>query len=396
MRPILSIGFRGLRHRGIQVLVILAAYFLLANFLPLWTHQGLYTLSIFIKDLLMWMMPITVGLFIAHTICSFERQALFFVIAIIVFEALSNLSSVWYAFLCGHLAADTLPPLALPSAHFDLNVFWRLPLTRPAWWSADKGTLFGLLMGFSAAISKKAQYKQAIDRGKETVQWVLTHFFSRLIPVFILGFVARMHQMHLFHHLFAHYGALLAWLILFLAVYLGLLFLIGSGFSFKAIKNLLPAGGIALSSGCSISTMPWTIEGASKNLQNPPLAKAIIPATTNIQQIGDCIANTFLCFLIYRHFYGHNPEIMTWVHFSLVFVLARFATAAVLGGAIFIMLPIYETYLSFNAEMIAIILAFNVILDPLITCCNVVANGALCRIFERVWNSVLVVVPKRF
>jgi Na+/H+-dicarboxylate symporter len=146
---------------------------------------------------------------------------------------------------------------------------------------------------------------------------------------------------------------------------------------------------MALTSGCSISTMPWTIEGTSKNLQNPSFAQAVIPATTNIQQIGDCIANTFLCFILYRHFFGEAPDFHTWLSFTVVFVLARFATAAVLGGAIFIMLPIYENYLFFNGEMIAIILAFNVILDPLITSCNVIANGALCRVYERVWNSFL-------
>ena len=53
------------------------------------------------------------------------------------------------------------------------------------------------------------------------------------------------------------------------------------------------------------------------------------------------------------------------------------------------MLPIYESYLGFTPEMIAIILAVNVILDPLVTCTNVVANGALCRVFERVWNAAL-------
>ncbi len=121
-------------------------------------------------------------------------------------------------------------------------------------------------------------------------------------------------------------------------------------------------------------------------MQNPELAKAVIPATTNIQQIGDCIANTFLCFLLYLHFFGAPPDLATWASFSIVFVLARFATAAVIGGAIFIMLPIYESHLSFNPEMIAIILGFNVILDPLITSCNVIANGALCRIFEKAWN----------
>ena len=123
-------------------------------------------------------------------------------------------------------------------------------------------------------------------------------------------------------------------------------------------------------------------------MKNPKLAEAIIPATTNIQQIGDCIANTFLCFVIYKHFNGHAPDVGVWMTFSVAFVIARFATAAVLGGAIFIMLPIYETYLNFSPEMIAIILAFNVMLDPIITSTNVIANGALCSVFERFWMWV--------
>jgi Na+/H+-dicarboxylate symporter len=44
--------------------------------------------------------------------------------------------------------------------------------------------------------------------------------------------------------------------------------------------------------------------------------------------------------------------------------------------------------------MIALILALNVILDPLVTSCNVLANGALCRTFERVWHFAQAVTGK--
>jgi Na+/H+-dicarboxylate symporter len=181
-------------------------------------------------------------------------------------------------------------------------------------------------------------------------------------------------------------------LLLIWALYLGFLFLLSAGGSLRLglvhIKNLLPAGGIALGSGCSLSTMPWTISGAAKNLESPELAQAVIPATTNIQQIGDAIANTFLCYVLYSHYYGEAPSFSMWGAFSLAFVGARFATAAVLGGAIFIMLPLYESYLNFSPEMVAVILAYNVMLDPLITSSNVMANGALCRVFEGVWQRV--------
>jgi hypothetical protein len=378
------------KHRGLQVVLLLTLYLLLKNFLPLFVHQGFYTLSLLIKDLLIWILPLTVGFFIADTICRFEHKAPLFICCLLLFEALSNLACVWYAYSGGQLVAESLPLLQTAKIHDEFSALWRLPLTRPSWWTADKGTFAGLLFGFWGAMSKRVGLRQTLHKGKEWAQWMLTRFFSRLIPLFVLGFVARMSQTKLLNQIVSHYGELLLWLILFLTLYLLFLFFVSAGFSFsnllRPIKNLLPAGSLAFTSGCSLSTMPWTIEGTKKNLKNPPFAEAVIPATTNIQQVGDCIANAFLCFLIYRHFLGQSPDAFTWLNFSLIFVLARFATAAVIGGSIFIMLPIYETYLSFNAEMITIILAFNVLLDPIITSCNVMGNGALCGIFERVWS----------
>jgi len=378
-----------LKHRTVQVFFVLALYLLLSSSLPYAVHQWFYTVSLLIKDLLIWMMPITVGCFIAHAVCSFQYRAPLFIFVIILFEAVSNFSSVWIAFIAGHFSVEYLPSIRAEMSQMDLSALFRLPFTKPAWWSAEKGTLFGLVLGCVAAFSQNGKLVQAIQFGKKTVEWVLTRIFSRLIPLFVLGFVARMVQTNVISHLLSHYAMLLVWLVFLLGAYIGFLFVLGAG-SFKkaltAAKNLFPAATIAFSSGCSLSTMPWTIDGVSKNLKNPDLAKAVIPATTNIQQIGDCLVNAFLCFLIYRHFFGENPSPFLWIQFSLIFILARFATAAILGGAVFLMLPIYETYLHFNAEMIALILALNVILDPLVTCANVVANGALCRLFEKTWN----------
>jgi ADP-ribose pyrophosphatase YjhB (NUDIX family) len=389
MRPFLARIGRG---RSAQIILVVALYLSLASSLPLEVHQGLYAISLFIKDLLLWFLPITVSFFIAYAISSFEKRAPLFILSLFLFEALSNFMSVWYSFGFGHLVAQYL---GAPMPHHLSNVFdplWRLPLIKPAWWSADKGSLIGIAVGLSAVFNFP-RLGLVIKTGKETAEKILTQVFSRLIPLFILGFVARMYKTQLLNQMLTQYTDFLLGLFLCLGSYIALLFLMGSGFSkplfFKSIKNLLPAAGVAFSSGCSLSTMPWTIEGTAKNLRDPDLAKAVIPATTNVQQIGDCIANTFLCFLLYFHFNGHLPPLSIWIPFTLVFVLARFATAAVLGGAIFIMLPIYESYLGFTPEMIAMILAFNVILDPLITCSNVVANGALCRIFERVWRQVL-------
>lgn len=380
------------KHRSLQILLLIGGYLLVAAYLPLKAQQSLYAISLFLKDLLLWMLPITVGFFISYAISSFEKKAPVFVLFLFVFEAISNAASVWYAFACGHLVVNDLDTLTAYAGGDALEPLWRLPFLRPSWWSADKGTLLGLFLGIFSSFKKGSWLKELLSQGKEKMEKILTRFFSRLIPFFILGFVAKMHQTKLFHQLF-YQISLWGWLLCFLSLYLAFLFFLGSGFCRKTflrnVGNLLPAGGVAFSSGCSLSTMPWTIEGTAKNLKDPTLAKAVIPATTNIQQVGDCIANAFFCFWLYYQKNGICPDIFTWLSFSLVFVLARFATAAVLGGAIFIMLPIYEAYLGFTPEMIAIILALNVILDPLITSSNVMANGALCRIFEKVWTWFL-------
>ncbi|MCE3231219.1 MAG: hypothetical protein K0R52_1147 [Alphaproteobacteria bacterium] len=391
-----------LQQRGFQTVLILTVYVLTAGFLPYGVHQGFYTVSLFLKDVLMWGMPLTVGFFIAHTVTSFERRAPLLVLTLLIFETVSNFSSVWYAFGSATFAADYLPLIKATTLERHFQPLWRIPLSRPEWWSAEKGALAGLIVGCLAAFSQGTYLKPFLEKGKTIVEWMLTRGFSRLIPLFVLGFTAHMVQTKLLDHVVAHYAVLVLWLTIFLILYIVFLFVLSAGLSGHRmvihIKNLLPAGGMAFTSGCSLSTMPWTIEGSARNLQNPLFAKLIIPATTNIQQIGDCIAQAFLCFLIYRHFYGQNPELVMWALFSGVFVLARFATAAVLGGAIFIMLPIYETYLHFTPEMIAIILALNVVLDPVITSCNVMANGALCRVFEKVWvvaQRILIGLPSQ-
>lgn len=379
------------KQRSVQVLFAITVYLVFAEILPLSVHQWLYTISLLIKDLLLWILPLTVGFFIAYAILSFEKQAFFFILTLFVFEAISNSTSVWYSFGCGHLAANYLPHLEPCQIDDSFSPLWRISQWKPAWWAADKGTIAGIAIGL-IAVFRIPLLRKVIAQGKKTAEWVLTKIFSRLIPIFILGFVARMYQTRLLSQMFSQYTNFLLWLIFFVVLYISMLFLIGSHFSLKkfflSVKNLFPAAGMAFSSGCSLSTMPWTIEGSAKNLRNPELANAVIPATTNIQQIGDCIANTFLCFLLYLHFNGVAPSLSLWIPFSLAFVLVRYATAAVLGGAVFMMLPIYEYYLNFTPEMIALILAFNVILDPLITCSNVVANGALCRIFEMVWTAM--------
>jgi Na+/H+-dicarboxylate symporter len=378
--------------RSVQAVLTIIIYSFVAKHLPEDIHRFLYTISLLIKDLVVLMMPITVFAFIAHTISSFKSKAILFIMILLCFEITSNLTSVWYAIISAEGVSSGFASLEIIKLDTDFGPLWRMSFEKPWWWGANYGSFLGLFFGLFVALVQNATLKAGLEVVKISMEFILTKVFARFIPIFVLGFVAQIYKTGMLNHMASHYGILVIYLLFFMYCYIFLIFFIGAKFNlrttFTHIKNMLPAWSISLTTGCSLSTMPWTIKGASQNLDNPDLAKALIPATTNIQQIGDCIMNTFLCVLIYNHFYGHLPDFEMLLNFSIVFVLMRFATAAIIGGAIFVMLPIYQEHLSFNNEMIAIILAMNVVLDPIVTSSNVVANGGLARIFELVWSKI--------
>ena len=120
-----------LKHRSVQVLLVVTLYLLTASSLPTFVHQGFYTFSLLIKDLLLWILPITVCFFIAHAISSFEKKAPVFILSLFLFEALSNSSSVWYAYGCGHLTTHYLPAIELHPIDNSFSPLWRFSLVKP-------------------------------------------------------------------------------------------------------------------------------------------------------------------------------------------------------------------------------------------------------------------------
>ncbi len=225
-----------------------------------------------------------------------------------------------------------------------------------------------------------------LDKGLIGVNFVLKNIFSRVVPFFAFGFLLNLSHSGLLEDM-TRYFYVFAILFLTLASYLSLLFIIGARFNmllaWKHFINTLPSGIIAFTSMSSAATMPYTIQGAEKNLQSPALARMIIPATTNIQQVGDCLINAFMCLIILLSFGKPIPSFYEWGLFTGAFIVARYATTAVAGGAILVMLPIYMMYLEFTPQEISLIVALNLVLDPFVTASNVLGNGALAILLEK-------------
>jgi Na+/H+-dicarboxylate symporter len=150
---------------------------------------------------------------------------------------------------------------------------------------------------------------------------------------------------------------------------------------------MLPAAIAGFGSMSSAAAMPLTILGTEKNSQNPDFARSIIPATVNVHLIGDCFAIPIFAFAVLKGFGVENPAFSTYLIFAAFFVLAKFSVAAVPGGGILVMLPILESYLGFNAEMLSLITALYILFDPVITCANVMGNGGFAMLLGKLFES---------
>lgn len=374
-----------LRSNYVQILIIILTYTLLSGGIPLDIKNFLYSSSLFIKAILSWVLPFTVFIYIVYTVASFGKGALRFIIFLIIFEFASNFISIWYGYLSANIFSK-IRCTSLPFVDSDsLTQNFSFPLRKPEWLSSDKGVFAGIVTGLMI------RRNEFVIKMKGFADFVLTKIFSKLLPLFVLGIYANMHHKHMIQSIVYDYGAITLQLVTTIYLYIFLVYFIASGLNIRKtvemLKNMLPAWVMGFTTGCSLSTMPLTISCMSKNAKDPELARGIIPATTNVQQVGDCIMMSFIWCFIYAQFYGELPSLYKWMSFSVLFTLARFTVTAVVGGAVFILLPLVESELNFGPEMISIFITLNMLFDPIVTSSNILGNGGLYLIFEKIFKK---------
>ena len=120
-----------------------------------------------------------------------------------------------------------------------------------------------------------------------------------------------------------------------------------------------------------------------------------MPATANTHLIGDCFAIPILSFVVMLSYGQSWPNFYDFLVFTIFFVMAKFAVAAVPAGGILVMLPVLHTHLGFDSEMQALILTVYSLLDPMITVGNVMGNGFFVKCFDIIYKKTDVIFSRQ-
>jgi Na+/H+-dicarboxylate symporter len=257
----------------------------------------------------------------------------------------------------------------------------------------DIALLAGVIAGLVGNITKSTMVGRIKDRLNTAANFVLKKMICPVLPVFVLGFIAKMQHEETLGLMVREYAVLLGLVGVLAYGYMLVVMFMMSGRSLQStltkFRNLLPGVLIGLFCMSSAAAIPVTIEGSEKNLENPNIAKFVVPATANMHLLGDCFAIPIIGLALMVSFGYGLPTVWHYLIFTLYGVVAKFAAAGIPGGSALVFIPIFESVFGFSAPMLTAVVAVYVLFDPIATSANVFGHGMFAILFEKVYNRLI-------
>lgn len=378
----------------VQLIAIILAVLFFGHLVPLPIIRGCYTFSLLFKEFLGLLLPFMVFFFVSSGIVSFKKNAP--AILAILFGSIF-LSNAIVAFLSYGVMSYIGPMLSsgisLPATTASSSVivpYFRFVLP----FSLNAVYMLGaaILVGLSNSFFSMPRVAQFVVDGKKGVEMLITSLFIPLLPLYILGFLLELKLSGTFTFLIKQYGAAFALILCMQLLYLLWLYLVAAGFSFagmwRAIKTAFPSYLTAFSTMSSTAAIPVSVASATKNTSNPELSAVAMPIMANVHLLGDSIVTPVLAMVTLLVFTGSLPSLITYCGFVLYFCFSMFAVSGIPGGGLLVMIPVLKSQLGFTAEMISVITTIYFLLDSFGTGANVMGDGALVIIINKLLKKL--------
>jgi Na+/H+-dicarboxylate symporter len=373
----------------VQLCIIILATLLLGSYIPEIAIRFFYTVSLCFKEILGFLLPLIIFSFVFMGLISLKRNAPFILAILIGSIFISNgcVALLTYAISClvlpsivgtvcieGLSCGRTLEPL--------------LTFTLPKFFRADYALFAAIILGLLFAFIPMGHVERGIARLKEKLEHFFTYIFIPILPIYVFGFLLEIHYKGVLLNLIKNYGGafflivLLQWALLFGMYWLAMQFDYAK--TKQAIRNALGSYLTAFSTMSSTATVPVAIKAAEINTGNSALANVAMPIMANVHLLGDAISTPILAMVTMLLFFGKMPTLALYIYFAWKFCLSMFAVAGVPAGGILVMIPVLQMYLGFTDEMIGIMMTLYILLDSFGTAANVMGDGALVIMVDKV------------
>ena len=379
------------------VIIVLGTFFFWQD-LSINTKSILFTLSTVLKNILVFLLPFLVLPYIFNSLSDLKDQGALLIVLILIGVAVSTFAAIIYGYGVVNLITTyiSIKPYAI---NLDQDqIFSYINLNLPS-----IPVELMLAIGAVAGIIQSHKPNKKVQRFFEKYQYASDFFFAKLftpiLPLYILGFLMKIAHDGDFGAIFHSFKNLFLCMIAAQIIYIFGYFLIGcTGFvnrALRAFKNSLPAFITGFSSISSMVTLPVTLQVAYENTKNFKIADLTIPTTVNCHAVGDAIGLTILSLSVYYFTNGSLPDFSTFVVFAGILTLAQFGAVSVAGGSVIIIVPYLQKTFGFTPEMIGLITAISVFIEPWGTGCNILGNSGYVIVVERINRFIKKFFKKR-
>ena len=353
--------------------------------LPNQLKSALYTISLAIKELLVFCLPFIIFALVVNSITKLGTKAFKYIAIILPLVCTSNFCNTMLSYFTSRLCLSSDWIIGQASRITD-TLHPAFTFHIPSLISNDIALLSGVISGLILGIIDTKR-NEAVTKYLDNLTKIFFRLLIPVMPIFIIGTMLKLQSDGVLISILKNY---LPILIIFICAAFGMVTIQLAILSkcklatfIGYIKNIIPALVTAFGSMSSVAAMPMSIKGAEKNVKDKKNAHIIIPCTVNMHLVGDCFFIPLVALSVMTTFGQEIPTLEVYTLFALHFILAKFAVAAVPGGGVLVMLPILEHYLGLNTDMIGLTTAIYILFDPIITTCNVAGNSAIAIMFDK-------------
>ncbi len=362
--------------------------FLSSSFYSMLSHDAIrffLTISSCLRELLVFVLPFLLFSFVAVALSSIPREGMFFVLALIGLVFLSNFVNILISGSVGFFLLSGTPSKELHETSINLLPLFSLGLPKIS--STIHALLAGIVVGFVNSFHPNKYIGYVIHFLHDCTLKFMKKFFVPLLPLFVGGFLLKLFAEERMTGFVNENSSTCLMMCGFLLLYLFLWLCMAASFkkerAIDIFKNTFPAIITAFSTMSSAAALPLSLNAAEKNTKDKVLSDAVMPLTLNFHMVGDTIIVPILAMIVMLAFNHPLPSIYNFVMFGVFFVLNKFAGAGVPSGTIMVTVPVLKEFFGFDDSMIAFIIAFYGVIDPVATAGNVAANNFFVVIFQK-------------
>lgn len=382
-----------IHHPAFQTLMLFAAItgaFLGHHYIPLKGCQMFYAFSLFLKECLMFLLPAIIFTSVYTSFSKLKQGALYVAGILLGWVVVWNFCTAGFAgLLSSWIISTETAALSAQPISAALSPLWAMHLPK-------LNSLIALIAGVGFALFNHPASRRVGDTIAKFCQIVsdifLKKVFIPLLPVFVFGFMLKLLKdktLNIFLANIQSFTLILAFLTAFtVLLFAGVVVFYKKNPKFL-LQNLSTPMLVGLTTMSSAAALPFSLEAAKKNTGDKAVSDLFIPSTFNFHMLADNIVIPMCAIVMMVSFGQPFPSLTQYLIFLVFYTISKFYSAGVPGGSIMVVNPILETYFGFSPDMIAMITLCYIILDPLITCFNVVGNNLSCIYFDRFYKRIM-------